>query len=131
MVDHEENARIEGAGGKTFIVYSDVECLQAHMNDFAAEDAKVIEAFCNGIGKAADLPIPVEKAPALFTLFDRMKIAYRMMPFLKFWRTWRGGTVLDFARRFKNRFLREVFPFAVNLQHPPEFPMLAFLTTLA
>jgi len=131
MISHDEYARIEGSDGKTFIVYCDVDRLRRHMKELAPQDGSVIDEFCDGIRKSADLPMPVDKAPELLSIADRIRIGARMLHFLGFWRMWRGVTIGKFARRFKDPFLREVFPFAVNLQHPLDFPMLAFLTTLA
>lgn len=39
MVNHEEFMRIEGAGGKTFVVYTDVERLEQHMKALAPADS--------------------------------------------------------------------------------------------
>ena len=38
MIDHEEYARIEGEDGKVFIVYSDINRLEQHMEERAPED---------------------------------------------------------------------------------------------
>jgi phytoene dehydrogenase-like protein len=50
---------------------------------------------------------------------------------LTFWRKWGEITIQDVAQRFKNPFMRQAFPFIFNLQNPPDFPMMAVLTTFA
>jgi phytoene dehydrogenase-like protein len=131
IVDHQEYARIEGQEGQVFIVYTDINRLEKHMKELAPEDKEVIEEFAAGVRTCVHLPMPVEKAPELFGPLDGLKMMGKMLPYLKFWRKWGKITLQDFAQRFKNPFLRQVFPLAVNLQHPPDFPMLAFLMTLA
>jgi phytoene dehydrogenase-like protein len=131
LFDHEEYARIEGKEGKVFIVYSDINRLEQHMKELAPEDKDVIEEFANGIRTCIHLPMPVEKAPELFGPIDRLRIMKKMLPYLGFWRKWSKITIQDVVQRFKNPFLREVFPFVFNLQNPPDFPILAVFTTLA
>jgi len=131
MVDHEEYARIEGKEGKVFIVYTDINCLERHMKELAPEDKDVIEEFAKGIRTCIHFPMPVEKAPELYSPIDGLKMMFRMLPYLMFWRKWGKSTVQDFAQRFKNPFLREVFPLIMNLQHRPDFHMLAVLVSLA
>ena len=131
FVDHDEYARIVGAGGDVLIVYSDVDRLERHMKELAPKDTDVIEEFTQGIRKAVRFPIPYEKAPELWGPADGLGLAFKMAPFLGFMRKWGKTTISEFAQRFRNPFLREAFPLVPNLQHPPDFPMLALLTTLA
>jgi len=131
IVDHDEYARIEGRGGQAFVVYSDVNRLEEHMLELAPEDKGIIEEFTNGIRTCINFPMPIEKARELYGPIDGIKIMLRMRPYLPFLRKWEKVTIADFAKRFKNPFLRQAFPHAVNLQNGPDFPMLGFLMTLA
>ena len=131
LIDHEEYARIEGKEGKVFIVYSDVNRLEQHMKELAPEDKEVIEEFTNGIRNCIDFPIPIEKAPDLFNFIDVIKLMRKMLPYLKVFKKWGKVTIQDVVPRFKNPFLREVFPYIFNLQNPPTFPMMAVLMTFA
>jgi phytoene dehydrogenase-like protein len=131
IIDHEEYARIEGSGGGTFIVYTDVDRLERHMRELAPEDSGLIGEFAEGIRDCIGFRIPAEKAPELYGPGDGIKVMATMLPFLKVVRKWGKVSIYDFAVRFKNPFLREVFPLSVNLQHPRDFPMLAFLMSLS
>ena len=131
MVDHEEYARIEGKDDEVLIVYTDINRLEQHMKELAPEDKDVIEEFAKGIRTCIHFPMPVEKAPELYSPIDGLKIMFKMLPYLVFIRKWGKITIQDFAQRFKNPFLRQAFPLVPNLQHPPDFPMLALLMTLA
>jgi phytoene dehydrogenase-like protein len=131
MIDHEEYARIEGEEGQVFIVYSDINRLEQHMKELAPEDKDVIEEFATGIRKMIHFPIPWEKAPELFGPIDGLKMMSKMLPYLRLWRKWGEITIRDVAQRFKNPFMRQAFPFIFNLQNPPDFPIMAVLTTFA
>jgi phytoene dehydrogenase-like protein len=131
MVDHKVYAQIEGNSGEVLFVYCDIDRLERQMKEIAPEDEAVIEEFIEGIRKFIGFPMPVEKAYELYGPADGFKMMRKMLPYLSFMRKWGKVTVTDFARRFKNPFLREVFPLVPNLQHPPDFPMLALFSTLS
>jgi phytoene dehydrogenase-like protein len=131
MIDHEEYSRIEGKEGEVLIVYSDINRLEQHMKELAPEDKEVIEEFIGGIRTCIHFPMPVEKAPELYSPVDGLKMMFSMLPYLMFMRKWGKTTIQDFAQRFKNPFLRQIIPLIPNLQNPPTYPMLALLMTLA
>jgi phytoene dehydrogenase-like protein len=128
MVDHEEFARIEGKEGKVFIVYTDIDRLEQHMKELATEDKDVIEEFAKGIRTFIHIPMPVEKASELYGPIDRLTMMFKMLPYLMFMRKWGKISIQGLAQRFKNPFLREVFPLMFNLS---DFPMMAVFVTLA
>ena len=128
MVDHDEFMRIEGADGKVFIVYTDVDHLEQHMKELAPADKKVIEEFIEGIRACTHVDLPIEKAPELYGPMDGLKLLFKMLPFLRVMRRWKKISVQDFAKRFSDPFLRQAFPLTFNL---PDFPMMAMLMTLA
>ncbi len=131
MIDHEEYARIEGKEGKIFIVYTDINRLEQHMKELAPEDKDVIEEFAKGIRTCIHFPMPVEKAPELYSPIDGLKMMFKMLPYLMFMRKWGKISIQDVAQRFKNPFLRQAFLLIQNLQNRSDFPMLATLMTLA
>jgi phytoene dehydrogenase-like protein len=131
IVDHEEYARIEGVDGQVFVVYTDINRLKGHMHELAPEDTEFIKDFANGIRTMIHFPMPIEKPRELYGPIDGLKVMRRMRPYFGFLRKWGKVTIQDFARRFKNPFLRQVVPLAVNLQNGPDFPMLGFLMSLA
>lgn len=131
IVDHVEYARIEGKDGQVFIVYSDIDRLEQHMMALAPEDSEVIKEFTDGIRTCINFPMPIEKPRELYGPIDGVKIMLQMRPYFGFLRKWEKVTIVDFAQRFRNPFLREAFPHAVNLQNGPDFPMLGFLMSLA
>lgn len=49
MIDHEEFMRVEGADGKVFVFYTDIDRLEQHMKELAPEDGNEIEKFIKGL----------------------------------------------------------------------------------
>ncbi len=131
FVDHDEYARIEGEDGKVLIVYSDIDRLERHMKELAPGDKDVIEDLTNGIRKMIDFPIPVEKAPDIFTPHDMLRMMAKFLPYSNFFRKYGKMTIGDFAKRFNDPFLRMAFTRSVNLENGPDFPLMAILITMA
>ena len=128
MVDHEEFMRIEGAGGRVFIIYTDIDRLEQHMKELAPADKEVIEEFVEGIRACTRFDPPIEKAPELYGPIDGLGLLSRMFPFLRVMRKWKKIPIQDFAQRFSEPFLRQAFPLSFDL---PDFPMMGMLMTLA
>ena len=128
MTDHDELARIEGKEGKVFIFYTDINRLEQHMQELAPEDKDVIEEFINAAHSFTRLNMSLEKAPELLGPIEKLMVIPKMFPFLKLMKKWGAVLMLDFGQRFKNPFLREVFPLTFDL---PDFPMISLLSTLA
>ena len=109
MIDPDEYIRVEDGEGKAFILYPDINRLEQHMKELAPEDAKVIEEFTNGVRACIPFHMPIEKAPELYGPIDYFKLMFKMLPALKVMRKWQKISVPAFAKRFKNRLLREAF----------------------
>ncbi len=131
FVDHEEYARIEGEDGKVLVVYSDIDRLERHMKELAPGDKDVIEELAAAIRRMIDFPMPVEKAPDLFTPIDMLRMMSKFLPFMNFFRKYGKMTIGDFAQRFRDPFLRMAFTRSVNLENGPDFPLMALLISLA
>ena len=128
IVDHEEFIRVEGTGGKTFIVYTDVDRLEQHMKELAPADASVIKEFADAVRLFTGFEMPLDKPRELYGLLDGLKMGLKMLPFLRAYGKWKKTSIQDFASRFSDPFLREVFLLVFDL---PDFPMLPVLATLA
>jgi len=129
FVDHDEYLRVEGKDGKSFALYSDPDRLEEHMKELAPEDSDVIEDFIKGIKKSIGFEMPVDKAPELYSLFDKVKMLFKILPYLGFMRKWGKMTIGEFASRFENPFMREAFLAPVG--DMTKFPMLALLMPVA
>jgi phytoene dehydrogenase-like protein len=129
FVDHEEYLSIEGSNGKSLTLYADLERLENHMKELAPEDSGLIENFVKGIRKLVGFDMPVDKAPELTNIFDKVKMIFGIIPYLGFMRKWGKITIEQFANRFKSSFMREVF--LGPLGDSTDFPMLGLMMPLA
>lgn len=128
MVDHEEFIRVEAEGDKVFIVHTNIDRLEQHIKELAPQDTGVIEEFVQALRTSTRFDMPVKKAPELYGFLDGLRLTFKMLPFLMAVRKWKKISIHDFAKRFTNPFLREVFPLLFDL---PDFPMMGVLLTLA
>ena len=128
MVHQDEWARVEGERGKAFILYTDINRLEQHMKELAPADEDVTKEFIQAARISTQFKnMPPEKAPELFSLIDYLKMMFTMMPYSRFMKKWGKISIQDFAKRFKDPFLREAFPLT---GFPPTLSMCALLTTL-
>jgi phytoene dehydrogenase-like protein len=121
VVYHEEFVRFEGPDGKTFIVYTDIDRLARHMKTLSPADGATIDAYA--------------RAARTFTRFDLFALpvlkpweVVRLLPFAGSLAKWGRVTMQDFAARFDDPFLRQVFPL---IHDYPPLPMAAHLANLA
>jgi len=124
FVNHDEFVRVEGDEGKVFVVYTDPDRLEQHMNELAPEDKDTTSSFISAIRTCTRYDLPVDKAPELYSLADGLKIAGKL-PLLKIARKWGRISVQDFATRFRNPFLREAF--ATVFSSMGRFPMAGMI----
>jgi phytoene dehydrogenase-like protein len=129
FVDYDEFLSIEGSNGKSLSLYADLERLENHMKELAPEDSELIEDFVQGVRKLTGFDLPVDKAPELTNIFDKVKMLFGIIPYLGFTRKWSKMTTRQFANQFKSPFMREVFSGAVG--DLMDIPMLGVMMPLA
>jgi phytoene dehydrogenase-like protein len=127
FLNHEEFMRVEGAEGKVFVVYTDVNRLERHMKELAPEDKDTIEDFVSAIRTCVRHDLPVNKAPELYSPKDGLRMIGKF-PLLRVVQKWGKTTVEDFASRFRNPFLREALSIVFGI---PNFPVAGMIMTLA
>ena len=128
VVDHEVFVRVEGEGGKAFILYTDIDRLEQHMKELAPADAKVSEEFCNAARRFTGLGELMDDSTGISRLLTMIKGIPRMLPVMGALRKYSKTSVQDFGARFSDPFLRQAFIAAFEL---PDFPVAGLLMTLA
>ena len=128
MVNHDEFVRVEGTGGKTFIVYTDVDRLEQHMKELAPADTSVIKEFTDAVRLFTCFDFSEDKPRELYSFWDGLKMIPAMLPFTAALGKWSKTSVQTFAARMSDPFLREAFSLVFDL---PDFPMLGVMMTLA
>ena len=129
VVDLDEFMRVECKDGRALIFYRDVDRFERHLLELGPEDAKPIRELTNAIRTLTRFDLPVDKAPELYTAWDKFAAFRRMLPLGPAFMKWRKVTVSDFASRLKSPVLREGFS-ALGADSG-SFPMLGILMPLA
>jgi phytoene dehydrogenase-like protein len=128
MVDHEEHLRVEGSGGKVWTVYADLDRLEQHMKELSPADAGVIEELCHTARLFLRFEMPLEKPMERMGLLDVLKLL-KGLPAMRAVRKYSKVSMQDYATRFSDPFLREVFPLII--EDIPDTPMTGVLIILA
>lgn len=128
MYDHEEFYRYTGTDGRTLILYNDVDRLEKHLKELSPDDSGTIQLLCHLIRKFAKFKSPQNKAYELFNLIDIIRMVVTMGPYMKLFNFCSRISIDEFARRFKDPFLREVFPLTLAEK---DMILLAFVATMA
>jgi phytoene dehydrogenase-like protein len=128
MHDPEEFLRFVDAGGRTFVVYSDLDRLEQHMKELAPADAEAIEELCKAARVLTRHEMPMDKPRELMGPADMFK-ALKAMAALRTMRKYGKVSVQEYASRFSDQFLREVFP--LILDDMPGMPMVATIMAMS
>jgi phytoene dehydrogenase-like protein len=129
MIDHDEYQRITD-DDQTLVVYTDPDRLETHMSDLSPADAPLIRSFARGIRQFMDFDVSLmfEKPKPMMNLWDWQKLGIKMTPFLGPLMQCGPVSAGDFARRFKNPFLRRAVGQMFSWK---EAPMMMGLMLLA
>lgn len=98
VVDDKEGTRIH--------FYSDIDKLEKEFLSKAPEDKRLIGEFISLVRKFNKVNLPIQKPFEVMTVSDKLKVAYRMLPYLRSIRKYINITTFDFAKQFKNPALR-------------------------
>ncbi|MCX5994802.1 MAG: NAD(P)/FAD-dependent oxidoreductase [Chloroflexi bacterium] len=127
VINMDQFYRIEGAAGKVFNLYTDIDRLEAHMKEVAPEDARFISECARVMRRFTRFEIPADKAPELYTPFDGLKLMAKIFPYFGAMRKWGRMTMNDFALHFKNPLMRGAW----QQVWMPEFSSIFLLMTIA
>lgn len=127
FVNLEEFARFEGADGRTFILYSDVDKLEQHMLAFSPVDAEATRQFIRGIRLCLAFDQPSEFDPRLVRWRKTLKLGLLMATRGREMQRWMQTTAAECADRFQDPIIRD----ALKEMWFPEFSMFFMLFTFA
>lgn len=126
----DEYARYEAADGRTVIFYADVDKLERHLLEFSPQDAEAIQQFIQGIRLclAFDKLSPSRLDAPLKRLQKGLKLALFFATKGREFQKWMQLSVAEFARRFKDKTLRNGL---AEMMWFPEFSVFFMLYTFA
>ncbi len=130
MYDHEEFYRIADADGKTFIMYCDADKLERHMKELSPDDKEPIEFLCNLIRKFAGFKAPIDKALELLSFAENIKLLWNTKQYMRDLYFFCRISIEEFAQRFKDPFLREVFPMVIDMKEMSLFGLVLTMSQL-
>jgi phytoene dehydrogenase-like protein len=126
IINIERFYRVESADGKAIDWYTDIDRLEAHLLEVASEDTKPIKEATRAMRRFTKFDMSEGKAPELSNVFDKMKMFFKMLPFLGDFRKWGSITMSEFAQRFKNPRLRSAWKIL-----PSEMNAMAIIIVMA
>ncbi len=129
FVNHEEYQRVTD-GEQTLVVYANPDRLEAHMINLSPADEKLIHSFCNGVRKFMefDMSAMYRVPKPLMGPQDWRELGQKMMPFLPAVGKWALLSSGDFAKKFKDPFLRKAVSQMFSWE---EAPMMMGMMLLA
>ena len=119
---HDLFVKCEAADGSQFNVFTNIKRLENHLKELAPEDAKLIDQYISAMRRFTHFEL------LGLPLYNKSEMV-RFSPHLIHLPRWMKVTLHDFASRFKNPFLRRVFPY---LQYGiPQVPLGVHLGFMA
>lgn len=115
----------EDKDGRDFKIYCNADRFEKYLLEISPEDATVIKDLTGAIRKIANFSMPSEKPQELYTILDKFKMI-KMITQMGFFKKWGSLSIGDFAARFKNPFLGEMFCRSFG----PDAPMIMFMFVL-
>ncbi|HEY3345778.1 MAG TPA: NAD(P)/FAD-dependent oxidoreductase [Anaerolineaceae bacterium] len=127
IVDHAEFVRIVGPDGKTFILYTNPDRLEAHMLELAPQDKVVIQELCRALRTLTRADMPTGAPQDFAGLLQMVKNLPSTIALMGLLRKYGKMSVQEFSTRISDPFLRQAFTSVFDL---PDFPMVAALMSL-
>jgi phytoene dehydrogenase-like protein len=129
FVHHPEAMRVVAPDGKTLIVYTDPDRLEAHLKSLSPQDSRRITAFCEGIRRFRrfDLSLLMQKPGRLMGVQDWVRLTQKMLPFTGALARWGGISIQEFAHQFADPFLRQALPYIFGWESIPAMVGMSLL----
>jgi phytoene dehydrogenase-like protein len=127
FINMDEYMRIEGSDGRTLILYTDLVRLEKHLLQFSPADAGSIKEFIDGIKMCLPFDLPSKNVALHKRLINKVSLIFNFIIKGKKMKKWMNVTCEEFAGRFKDPLMRDLF----ENMWLPEFSMFFMLFTFA
>ncbi|MFU8794788.1 MAG: phytoene desaturase family protein [Dethiobacteria bacterium] len=127
IINHDRFMSIEGSGGKTLHIYSDLNCLEDHLLDYSTDDSTAIKEIIDASRVMSRIEYPLDKPDELMKFWDLPPILFKMMPMFKLMGKFSRVSIAEYLAQVKDPFLKE----ALGLLVPTGYSMISLISTLA
>ncbi len=112
FIHHNELMRIVEPNGKTLIVYSNPDRLEAHLKSLSPDDSRLITDFCDGIRAMTqfDLSLLYQQPKSWMGLAEWTQLSLKLLPFIRPLSRWGSLSAQEFGNQFQDPFLRRAIP---------------------
>lgn len=108
FVDYEEFFRVEDERGNYISVYSNLDKLEKEFLTKAPEDREEITEFMTALRKLAAYQMPTSQAQEVANAWDKMKLIWKMLPFIGTFGKYQQFTCRQYGEHFKNPLMKKV-----------------------
>ena len=128
LVEHEFVERAIFQDGRQFTLYCEVDRLEAHMKAISPADAGQVEELVDAVRLFSRFEIPWRKPVGLLSAADKVRIGFKLLPFLRSMKRWNRTSLQDFVDQLSSPLLRESL---LLMAGTGDAPVLALIMTLA
>jgi phytoene dehydrogenase-like protein len=123
---YDEFFRVRDREGKEIVGYTNLERLQKELVAKAPEDKALIGEFVAGVKRFSGMKMRTEKAPELFSAWDKIHEMIGYMPHLRPLIKYGKMTIREFSEKCTNPLLAKFFEFSFTSEMPILFIMFTF-----
>lgn len=123
----QEYAQLVDTDGRTFHLYTNIDRLEKHMNEFSPADAKATEELIAALRAMTKFDLPSLKAPELSGPLDKVQMMLSVAPVMGTMSKYTNMSMGQFAEKFSDPLIR----YALKNAFLADMPMTTFLATMA
>ena len=125
FVNHDEYFRMEDQQGKYISVFTNLDLLESEFLLKAPEDEKEIRKFIKAVRKFLSLDLIPGKSDDIANLWEKMKVGWKLLPYLPCFASYIKYSCRDYSKKFKNPLLRKTIEYLFDPEMSIVFSMMA------
>lgn len=125
FVDHDEFFRVEDDDGRYISVFTNLDRLENEFLTKAPEDEKEILKFMKATRKFLTFEMLPEKASEVANLWERMKMLWKVLPYMGTLGTYVRYSCRSYSKKFRNPLLRKAIEHLFTPEMSIVFSMIA------
>lgn len=125
FVNHEEFFRVEDEHGNHISIFTDLDQLEKEFLTKAPEDEKEIRKFMEATRKFLTFELLPDKANEVANPWERMKMLWKILPYMGALRTYVRYSCRDYSKKFRNPLLQKTIEHLFVSEMSVVFSMIA------